>query len=218
MTGARLLAVAARILDERTLQALIEPTIADLQHEAGQAPGRHARVAALARGYLAFARVFVVALSWRVPMRKLAVSLAVCAGVTLVLVAGLGFMIRQVIFLGVCGFLTLPFALAVVLFGRSDSEWRTLETAFTAVPLGFLTAGLVGWMLVPAVWPASFWTTVDASMNAARYGGQFEHLAEHALFHVVYLGMLGALLSAAASIVALRRRAGRIAPAVQAGS
>ena len=158
MIGMRLLAVAARVLDERAFRTIIEPTVGDLQREVSRARGRRARFAALASGYLAFARVFVIAtLSRRLPMRKLSVALAACAVVAFVLVVGLQFMMAQAIFVGVCGFLTLPFALAVVLFGRPASDPRTLKTAFRVVPLGFLVGGLVGWTLVPNVWPASFW-------------------------------------------------------------
>lgn len=53
--------------------------------------------------------------------------------------------------------------------------------ASVAVVIGFLTGGVVGWAFVPAQWTASFWTTVEAAGNAAKYGDSFEHTAERAL-------------------------------------
>lgn len=98
----------------------------------------------------------------------------------------------------------LPFVLVVALVGRRWSGSRAARLAFTAVPAAFLAAGLVGWAFVPDVWTASLWVTIDASMNAAKYGGQFEHLAEHALMYFLYIGILGAFGSTIASIVVLK--------------
>ena len=58
---------------------------------------------------------------------------------------------------------------------------RLIGLAPLAVIIGFLTGGVVGWAFVPAQWTASFWTTVEAAGNAAKYGDSFEHTAERAL-------------------------------------
>ncbi len=56
-----------------------------------------------------------------------------------------------------------------------------------AVVIGFLAGGVIGWAFVPAQWTASFWTTVEAAGNAAKYGESFEHMAEHALLYSLLL-------------------------------
>ena len=70
-----------------------------------------------------------------------------------------------------------------------------------AVLIGFVAGGRVGWAFVPAQWTASFWTTVEAAVNAAKYGESFEHMAEHALLYVFYSGLLGAVASGVAALV-----------------
>jgi hypothetical protein len=68
-----LLALCARLLEPRAVRAVLEPTIADLQHEASEAGGNRRRLAlACLRGYAAVARVvFTNSLLWRSPMRRL---------------------------------------------------------------------------------------------------------------------------------------------------
>ena len=60
------------------------------------------------------------------------------------------------------------------------SRDRLIGLAALAVVIGFLAGGVVGWAFVPAQWTASFWTTVEAAGNAAKYGESFEHTAERA--------------------------------------
>jgi len=79
------------------------------------------------------------------------------------------------------------------LLRRSD---RLVGLAPLAVVCGFFGSGLLGWAFVPAQWTASFWTTVDASVNAAEYGAVFEHTAERALIWYFFVpAELGAIVS-----------------------
>lgn len=70
-----------------------------------------------------------------------------------------------------------------------------------AVVLGFMAGGGVGWAFVPAQWTASFWTTVEAAGNAAKYGERFEHMAEHALLYFFFSALLGAVAFGGAALV-----------------
>jgi hypothetical protein len=81
--------------------------------------------------------------------------------------------------------------------------------ASVAVVIGFLTGGCVGWAFVPAQWTASFWTTVEASGNAAKYGASFEHTAERALLYPYFFALLGATAFGVAALVVVWRLPGR---------
>ena len=71
---------------------------------------------------------------------------------------------------------------------------------------GFLAGGVVGWTtLLPARWTASFWTTVEAAGNSAKYGESFEHTAERALMYVLYPAELGAVACGLAAMLVLWR-------------
>jgi hypothetical protein len=59
---------------------------------------------------------------------------------------------------------------------------------------------------VPAEWTASFWTTIEAAGNAAKYGESFEHTAEHALMYFFYSAFLGELAFGLAAVVVWRIR------------
>jgi hypothetical protein len=56
---------------------------------------------------------------------------------------------------------------------------------------------------VPAEWTASFWTTIEAAGNAAKYGESFEHTAEDALMYFFYSAFLGELAFGLAAVVVL---------------
>jgi len=74
-----------------------------------------------------------------------------------------------------------------------------------AVVIGFLAGGVVGWAVVPAQWTASFWTTVEAAGNSAKYGEPFEHTAERVLLYFLYPALLGAVAFGAAALVVVWR-------------
>jgi formate/nitrite transporter FocA (FNT family) len=54
-------------------------------------------------------------------------------------------------------------------------------------------------------WTASFWTTVEAAGNAAKYGEPFEHAAERALMYFFYSAFLGGLAFGIAALVLVWR-------------
>ena len=85
---------------------------------------------------------------------------------------------------------------------------RLVGLAHLAVVIGFLAGGVVGWAFVPAQWTASFWTTVEAAGNAAKYGEPFEHMAEHALLYFFFSAVLGAVAFGVAALVFVWRVAG----------
>jgi hypothetical protein len=92
LSGTRLLAVLARHLDEKTVESILVPTFADLQHEtlrAGTDVPR--RWVALVHGYAAVVRLlFWHGLLWRSPMRRL-ISVLVLGGVGAALVVLIAF-------------------------------------------------------------------------------------------------------------------------------
>ena len=84
---------------------------------------------------------------------------------------------------------------------RSRLTWL----AALAVVFGFLAGGVIGWASVPVQWTASFWTTVDAAGNAAKYGEAFEHTAERALMYVLWPALLGEVAFGLAALIVLPR-------------
>jgi len=86
---------------------------------------------------------------------------------------------------------------------------RLIALAALAVVIGFLAGGVVGWAVVPAQWAGSFWTTVEAAGNAAKYGHSFEHAAEHVLFYSRYSALLGGIAFGVAGLTILRLVSGR---------
>ena len=72
--------------------------------------------------------------------------------------------------------------------------------------VGFLAGGVAGWTsLLPAQWTASFWTTVEAAGNSAKYGESFEHTAERALMYFLYPAELASVAFGLAALLILGR-------------
>jgi hypothetical protein len=92
-----------------------------------------------------------------------------------------------------CSLVVVPIASIVFLASLFRRRDRMNGLLALAVVAGFLVAGFIGWASVPAAWTASLWTTVDASMNAAKYGAAFEHTAERALMYFFFPAIAGAL-------------------------
>ena len=90
-----------------------------------------------------------------------------------------------------------------------ETRERLIALAALAVVIGFLAGGVVGWAVVPAQWAGSFWTTVEAAGNAAKYGHSFEHAAEHVLFYSRYSALLGGIAFGVAGLTILRLVSGR---------
>ena len=82
---------------------------------------------------------------------------------------------------------------------------RLTRLAPLAVVIGFLSGGVVGWASVPAQWTASFWTTVEAAGNSAKYGEAFEHTAERALMYFLYAALLGEVAFGLAALLVVWR-------------
>jgi len=72
--------------------------------------------------------------------------------------------------------------------------------------VGFLAGGVAGWTsLLPPPWTASFWITVEAAGDSAKYGESFEHTAERALMYFLYPAELGAVVFGLAALLVLWR-------------
>lgn len=211
LPGRRFQALAERLLDGHTVRSVIEPAIADLQHEAQMAgDARVRRFVALCRAYDGCARAVLLGLisrrstmRMRIWIRTWMAAVGVC-GLFAAFLVGMHLPVPTFVFTVICLVCVLPIAVAAIAIGARWDVGRATRLTGTAVPAGFLTGGLIGWMTVPSVWTASLWVTIDASMNAAKYGAAFEHTAEHALLYFLYPGILGALIAAVASIVATR--------------
>jgi len=79
--------------------------------------------------------------------------------------------------------------------------------------VAFYTSAAVIWKLGTADWSLSFLTTLDASVNAAKYGHPVEHRAE---VRIVWLLLASTLVAATVGIftaLVRRPRSGRRLPA-----
>ena len=98
-----------------------------------------------------------------------------------------------------------PVLVAVSVAGRLLRPDRLSGLVPLAVVIGFLAGGVVGWVSIPAEWTASFWTTIEAAGNSAKYGESFEHTAERALMYFFYSAFLGELAFGLAALVVVWR-------------
>ena len=98
-----------------------------------------------------------------------------------------------------------PVLIAVSVASHFLRRDRLIPFALLAVVLGFLAGGVVGWASVPAQWTASFWTTIEAAANAAKYGEAFEHTAERALMFFFYSALLGEVAFGLVVLAVVRR-------------
>jgi hypothetical protein len=75
---------------------------------------------------------------------------------------------------------------------------------------GCLTGVLFVWALLPRDWTLPFWTTLAASVNAAKYGHPVEHYAQGVvvamMFFAVVGGIIGCSLAHFAVVLAKRHR------------
>ena len=101
--------------------------------------------------------------------------------------------------------LLAPVLIAVSAASHFLRRDRLIGFASLAVVVGFLAGGLVGWLSVPAQWTASFWTTIEAAGNAAKYGHSFEHMAEHALMYFLWAALLGEVAFGLAAVIVVWR-------------
>ena len=222
LPGSWLHRVARRLLDPNTVRFRIEPAIADLQHEA-RASAVHGVKGALLlrRGYAACVVVILVnvlsgGMRMWTPSRTWLAAAACCTLAALVLI-GARFAFPYFVFGLISAGLVLPLVEMAATAGARWSLRRALILASAAVPLGYVAGGLVGWAHVPSAWTASLSITIDASMNAATYGGAFEHSAERALDYFLVGGTGGALALAVLAVAGTRIWEGRIGGAPAPG-
>jgi hypothetical protein len=169
--GRRLHALAGRLVDARTLQEIVEPTLADLQYELLLAGGRVGRLRVLVSGYAAFWKVVTLqVLTGRSPMdmRRIArmtmVALLALAAYVLALQVMpftlMAFRSRALstwtVYVAVRGLVSLmPFAVFVAVLsgarGASTSEGsRQLGAYVMVTAAAFLAARAISLWALPA--------------------------------------------------------------------
>ena len=110
----------------------------------------------------------------------------------------LGFLFYSALALG-------PVLIAVSAAAQFLHRERLVRFARVAVVIGFIAGGIVGWASVPAAWTASFWTTIEAAGDSAKYGHPFEHTAEHALMYFFFSALLGEIAFGLGALAVARR-------------
>ena len=98
-----------------------------------------------------------------------------------------------------------PVLIAVSVASHFLRRDRFIAFALLAVVLGFLAGGVAGWASVPAQWTASFWTTIEAAGDSAKYGEAFEHAAERALMYFFFSALLGEVAFGLVVLLVVRR-------------
>lgn len=99
-----------------------------------------------------------------------------------------------------------PVATGLVIASLNRRRDRLIALAPVTAFVGFLAGGVAGWTtLLPAQWVASFWTTVEAAGNSAKYGESFEHTAERALMYFLYPAEIGAVVFGLAALIVFWR-------------
>jgi hypothetical protein len=100
----------------------------------------------------------------------------------------------------------VPVASGLLIASLLRRRDRLIALAPATALLGFVGGGIAGWMsLLPREWTTSFWTTVEAAGNSAKYGESFEHTAERALMYFLYPAELGAVAFGLAALLILWR-------------
>ncbi|MBZ5632694.1 MAG: hypothetical protein LAO55_06135 [Acidobacteriia bacterium] len=95
--------------------------------------------------------------------------------------------------------ITAPIVFLVLAFVHLRTRSRGREVIALAFVLGSCAGGFLVWNLAPSGWSMSFWTTLQASVNAEKYGHPIEHAAENILVVVTFASVLCGLLSASAA-------------------
>ena len=92
--------------------------------------------------------------------------------------------------------LTLAGCVALALaFSRAIR--RSYAPVVLSAVVGFITAGALVWLIVPAEWTLSFPQTLAASVDSATYGHPIEHYAESLLVVMLVACVVGSLLFSA---------------------
>ncbi|SPE41100.1 membrane hypothetical protein [Candidatus Sulfopaludibacter sp. SbA3] len=72
--------------------------------------------------------------------------------------------------------------------------------------LGALVSVLVVWRLVPSEWSLPFWTTLQAAVDAQKYGHPVEHYAEGFVLILLVAGALGGAVGAGVAALSAKPR------------
>ncbi|MBZ5618764.1 MAG: hypothetical protein LAQ69_08585 [Acidobacteriia bacterium] len=95
-----------------------------------------------------------------------------------------------VVIIGLLGTFVLAAAgLTYIVVAVADRHACPVRVPATML-LGYVAGLLFVWILVPRNWTLPFWTTLAATVNAAKYGHPVEHAAEG----IVIWMMLGAVV------------------------
>jgi hypothetical protein len=88
---------------------------------------------------------------------------------------------------------------------RQRGPWgRVLQAlAFVAGSCG---GGALAWYSVPSEWTLPFQATLEAAVNAAKYGHAIEHSAEHILVFVTFACVVGGAVCAGITTGGLKLR------------
>jgi hypothetical protein len=109
--------------------------------------------------------------------------------------------------------IAMPIVLAVLVCMRLRTRGcgRGVLVALSFV-LGACGGGILTWNLVPSDWSMPFRTTLEASVNAEKYGHVIERAAESILtvvtFACVFCGILSGITAAAGPKILARLRHG----------
>jgi pheromone shutdown protein TraB len=93
-------------------------------------------------------------------------------------------------------------------YHRGRKTHAGLVIAVVMLVVFYISAGLI-WTVVSADWGLSFLTTLEASVNSAKYGHPVEHRAETMVAWLLMLSTLAALVAGAVAAVVdaeIRRR------------
>jgi hypothetical protein len=92
---------------------------------------------------------------------------------------------------------TMPLVALVLLFAkiRKRGPWVMVLMAVSFV-VGSCAGGALAWSSVPPDWSLPFGTTMEAAVNAEKYGHAIEHAAENILVFVTFASVVGGTLSA----------------------
>jgi hypothetical protein len=202
--GTRLRALAQRLVDRHTLERVVDPAIADLQHvTASPARGWHSRRARFSAMLGCLLAICFGLFSRRSMMRfwtRTGIGALSVIGVVAVSLVGIHLPAPHFIVAILAAASMVPFVLLAVAVGAWWNFRLAAQRALVIIPAGFLVGGLVGWRSVPAEWTASLWQTIDASMNAVKYGHAYEHTAEQALMYFFLGGVTGTIPAALVSV------------------
>ena len=101
--------------------------------------------------------------------------------------------------------LASPVALVVLtgryLFKRTSGRSVLIASSFV---LGALVTGVAVWHAMPSAWTLPFWKTLEASVNAEKYGHPIEHYAQGVVMALVFSAPLGGAAAAGAAVIGAR--------------